>query len=568
MAFCPAVEHTVDFARIEALPRRTLTQADADRWASILTEELRVPGARVSLLPWQAMSLFEILSAGGGFLALPVGSGKTLIGPLGAVLCGAKRAVQFVPASLRTKTWADFGSYYGKWKLPHGGMQVASYQSLVGERGRNYLEAWQPDYIDLDEADEIANYHTAACRVLDRYIRARRAANKPLIVVAKTGTPARKSILGYWHHLVWALDRGAPVPLNRAEAETWGAAIDEIGDALGRPPPGPLGATLAEARANYLRRLYETPGAVIVDGDPCSAPITISVTPAREDATLNAAFESFLTDMVNPGGIPVTDPLSRYLLDGQLGCGLYSYWDPPPPAAWVHARRESAKFAREKIIDSTRSNQPLDTEGQVFRAYRGHPTVEDWLAIRDTFRETTKVKWLAESTIDSVRDWVTAERAPGIVWCGSVEFGQLCATRLRLPYYGRLGACESDPGRPGLHAIKGDETIVASWQANKKGFNLQAYGRMLVVMPPSSAKWLEQLFGRAHRFGRTDEVRITILATSGATYDLLDTARREAQYARETTGLTQKLLRADIQLTRPKVTPANEFRWARKGSNG
>jgi hypothetical protein len=42
----------------------------------------------------------------------------------------------------------------------------------------------------------------------------------------------------------------------------------------------------------------------------------------------------------------------------------------------------------------------------------------------------------------------------------------------------------------------------------------------------------------------------------------------EAAYVRSTVGLTQKALRADVQRDQPRVTPANEFRWARASRRG
>ena len=558
----PAVRYTEEFRRIEALPRRQLTQADADAWAEVLTPVLRERGATCRLRPWQALSIAEVLEAGGGFLALPVGVGKTLLGPAIALQCGARRPLQIVPAALREKTYADFGSYRGQWKQAKHPIRVVSREELALERFKTFLDEYQPDLIDIDEADDFSNPKSAAVRVIDRYVMARRDAGKKLIVVAKTGTPSRKSIMNYWHLMCWCLGDKAPVPLDESEAQLWADAIDDRSEYYRRPDPGPLGDDVQEARAWYLRRLAETPGVVIVDGDSCSAPLTINLRCAFDDAKIDKAFTSFLEDEENPGGIPVTDPLSRNLLEGQVGCGLYSYWDPPPPAPWVAARRASARFARDVIDRTTRTAHPLDTEGQVFRQYREHPVVEAWLNVRDTFKETTRVKWISDASVRTAVAWLRESSDPAIVWCGFVEFGRAVAQASGCPYYGRLGKCETDPGRPGLHAVSGNHSIVASWQANKKGFNLQAFGRMAIFAPPPSAKWLEQVFGRAHRAGRDAPVVVDIFATSGGTFDAFDSAIREARFAKSTIGLTQKLLRAEVTREKPVVTRSNEYRWA------
>jgi hypothetical protein len=83
-------------------------------------------------------------------------------------------------------------------------------------------------------------------------------------------------------------------------------------------------------------------------------------------------------------------------------------------------------------------------------------------------------------------------------------------------------------------------------------------------MPPQSAKYLEQVFGRSHRQGQTAPVVVDVLATSGGTFDAFDAAVAEAGFGRETIGTTQKILRADIQRDVPTLTKSNRFRWARK----
>jgi hypothetical protein len=51
------------------------------------------------------------------------------------------------------------------------------------------------------------------------------AARDSVRVCAFTGTPSRKSIMNYWHHLCWCLREGAPVPLSETEATEWGLAL-------------------------------------------------------------------------------------------------------------------------------------------------------------------------------------------------------------------------------------------------------------------------------------------------------------------------------------------------------
>ena len=550
----PAVAHSREFERVRDLPRRALDLETAREWAAFLTPRFALrPGAE--LRPWQAQSIADAVQCGGAWLALPVGQGKTLITWLLPTAMQAERTLLIVPGSLAAKTYADFASYVDTWRAPTRPIRIETREKLATVGGAEMLDAYQPDLIIIDEADDLSNARSAAARRIDRYVR-----KHDVRVVAMTGTPARKSIMGYWHIVAWCLGDGAPLPLVESEARMWALALDEHNGR--RPGLGPLGATVREARAWYRRRLTETAGVVVVDDDSCTAPLTVRVRLAREDAVLDAAFARFLVELETPGGIPISDPLSRWLLDSQLGLGLYTRWNPPPPDRWRNARRNVARFVREQIDASTRSDHPLDTEAQVLRRFASHPIVREWLTVKPTFAGTTETVWISRSALDSCLDWLRelrAEGMPGIVWCGSVDFGRALAREAGLQYYGQRGQSESGGA---LHTAPVGESLVASWGANKKGFNLQAWPRQLITMPPQSAKWLEQIFGRSHRSGQDEHVIVDVLATSGGTLDAFEAAIAEASNVRATVSLTQKLLRADIVRARPRITAENEFRWA------
>lgn len=554
----PEVQCTQDFERVRDLPRRRLDPDVAAEWAADLTPMLRAPGSARTLQPWQAWSLVEIVQNGGAFLALPVGAGKTDITFLAPTMLQSLRSVVIVPgAGLRDKTNYEFGLLRSEWIEPPTPTKVVTWQELTVESAADYFERTQPQLIMIDEADEAANPDASWVRRIDRYV----LAHPEVVVVLLTGTPGRKSIMNYWHLLGWALRERMPMPLSRVEAQTWALAIDEARRRnQSRVRPGVLGGTVELARAWYRTRLAETPGVVIVDGDSCAAPLTLRVRLAAEDPGMDAVFQKFLTDNEAPGGEVVMDPLSRWRVDGQLGCGMVLYYDPAPPPEWRLAARAMGAFTRERIAHSTRSRTPLDTEGMVINRYRDHPVVREWLRVKDTFKGVTKARWFSDSTIYSAQQWLAESDAPGIIWTGCVEFAESLAIATRLSYYGPKGRDQA--GRR-LHVADPSQNIICSWNANKKGFNLQPWTRQLLVMPPSSAKWLEQVFGRSHRGGQENAVTIDFLATSGATLDLFETAIGEAGFARETIGMTQKILRANIVRAAPRVTDSNRFRWAR-----
>lgn len=562
----PEVRDSADFRRVEALPRRELDMALAAEYARELTALFRVPGStHPDLKAVQGIALVETYENRGGFLSLSVGAGKTLVTFLLATVLGCRRPLLVVPgAGLRDKTQHEFGKLRRDWREGPP-IKVVAWQELTSDAASAFFGAMRPDLIMLDEGDEGSNPDASWTRRIDRHV----LAYPDTIVVILTGTPGRKSIMDYWHLLGWALRERAPVPMNRTEANSWALALDE---SRGRNPqrfkPGVLGADLESARAWYQRRLAETPGVVIVDGDSCDAPLTLRVRIAREDPRLDHEFRLFLHgDIANgraaletPDGIPVSDPLSRWRMDGQLSCGLFLRWNPRPPEEWRLARKAVAKFVRDRIAQSASWQKPLDTELQVLRKYREHPVVAAWMAVRDTFKPNTEAVWVSDSVIHSAIDWLRESDAPGIIWTGCVEFAHALAHASRLSYYGAQG--RDQYGRQ-LHVADPGRSLIASWYACKRGYNLQPWTRQLFVMPPPSAKWLEQCLGRSHRRGQEKPVTVDWLATSGATLDLLDTVIREAAFAQETIGMTQKILRADIERVEPRLTQQNKYRWGR-----
>jgi hypothetical protein len=468
----------------------------------------------------------------------------------------AERALVIVPGSLVAKTTAAFATLAQSWAKPRP-YRVISKESLQVESGAQYLDHYQPDLIVIDESDTLSNYRAAAPARIDRHL-----IGRPHVrVVAMTGTPARKSIMGYWHILWWCLRLtagGAPMPESHDEASMWALALD---DHKGRRPAfGPLGTTLDNAREWYRRRLVETPGVVIVDEDSCDAPLTIRLRIAREDPMLDQVYERFLVEMENPAGMPVSDPFSRWRLDGQLGLGLYSRWNPPPPDAWYEARRNVARFVRNQVENSRYSHRPLDTEAQVLNRYPSAPVVTHWREIKPTFEGVTETVWLSRSGIDSCLDWLRATELDGrigIIWSGSVAFGRALAREADLEYYG------SGDGARLLHAPT-TRSLVASYSANMRGFDMQPWTRQLIAMPPQSGKLLEQIFGRSHRRGQDSAVIVDVLVTSGGTLDLVEAALSESTKVRDVDSLTQKIMRADIVRATPNRTERNKFRWARK----
>lgn len=561
--FIRAVRQTTDLQRIKSLPRRKLTLAYAEKQAAHFTRELALNDG-FSFKPWQGASLAEAVRTGNGAcLWLPVGLGKTAIAETLPVVLKAKKAVLLMNASLEEKTFKDRRALRQVLRIANPPARIITRESLALEANAYLLDQIDPDLIIIDESDEFSNFDASATQRIHRFWVKRAKAGRPVKVVSMTGTPSRRSIMAVWHHLIWCLGDMAPVPLQRSDAEQWAAALDDAVPRQGfRPGPGALGDTLDEARTWYLERLRQTPGVVIVNEDSAGdVPLHVGIELAPDCPKIEAAFDDLRMFWRSPSGEEVSDPLSLARIEGQIGCGLVSYYEPPPPQRWRDARSGVAKFIRERITQTRHAQRPLDTDAQVMRAHPEHPAVIEWKEVKPVYDplKHTKVRWISDVTLRWAAEWLTSTKEPSILWCGSVEFSDKLSKLVRLPYYGPKGR-EVRSGR-GLHDADPKRSMVCSWHANKRGFNLQAWRRNGVIMPPQSAKYLEQMFGRAHRQGQTEAVHWTILATSGGTLDSFAAAMGEAAFVAETTGIEQKLLRAEIA---ELPVPPKTLRWVTK----
>lgn len=563
----PSVQHTVDFNRVRDLPRRVLNEADADAWAEVFTDQLRAPGSRAALRRWQGQCFAEAVENLGGFFVLPVGFGKTPLSYLLGHALKGKRVLLVLPANMikSGKTGHDFRSYVGQWQTPDPLPWPVSREWLALEDNAKFLETFQPDVIVIDESDELANFDSATAQRLERYIMPR--TREECAVFCMSGTPSRNSIMAYWHLLRWCLRDAAPVPRTKGEAVKWALAIDQVKnrDDASRMQPGPLGETRKEAVRWFRDRLQQTPGVVIIDGDSAGdVPLTIRQRLPRECPKIDEAFKAFNLKQQDPDGYTVADPLGRWRLDGFLGVGMFPRYKKRPPAEWIEVRKERGQAYAElcrKVIRATRGKRrdPADTERQVRAKLPNHPVILAWDEVKED-PYPKEVIWLSASGLDTAIAWLHEAPTPGIIWCGSVEFAKELARRTRLSYYGREG---KDQHGNGLHAAPPGKSFIASWNANKKGFNLQPWKRCAVFIPPSSAKWAEQLMGRNHRAGATTEVVWDWFMTSGARLDAFESTVDEARFARDSVGPRQKILRATIQRVRPVKNARNRYRWAR-----
>ncbi len=549
------IQVTRDLLRVRAIPRRELSREIGEQRARELTPLLKRPGSDCHLKPWQGLCLWEALEQRGLYAELPVGQGKTLLFWLLAIVLDAENPVLVVPPSVVADTYALFARYHQIWKSPSPPPRIITYHSLTQEENfrvaepgcepiPNLFERLGPDLLMFDECHNLRNQDRSAPIRIGRYV----DAEAPMVVCA-TGTGSRSTIKNYSHQLVWCLRDNAPVPLDPDETDAWAAALDDKLPRFGeRPLPGAL-LTLGEhastesdlqnARDAFCDRLVHTPGVVIVSEDSCDEPMTIRLCAAPEDPIIDAHFDLFRKTGEMPDGWIVEDVFAVDAHATWLGAGFQYVPVPRPPDEYREAHNAWAKFVRAVIQGR---EEGLDTPGQVERAYPHHPLLQQW---KEVEKRTPKFKsvpaWYSGSVVFAAAAW--AREHVGIVWCMHTAVAEALAEVTELPYYAAKGL--EVKSRKHIKDDPGTRSVIASFDANYTGRNLQAFNRGLLIGCTTSALEFEQWLGRIHRGEQESPCHWDIMFTSSESRDAFYSVLREANFVHTTKRVEQKVLRAD-----------------------
>lgn len=545
----PAVGRSAEYERIAALPRRAYSADQADALADLLTERLRQPDGKARLLPIQALALAEALRVGGLFGPIAAGAGKTLISLLLPIFLRSNRPLLVVPASLARKTVAERSAYAQAWQIPEF-MRVVSYEKISVVSGKTLLEDYQPDAVIFDEAHRLKNAQAAVTRRVKRFLR-----DHPSVkVAAMSGTMTGRSLREYAHIAAWCL-RHSPVPTSWADLEEWAAALDErVGDGRRRSPGVLLelcddderamaraGESLRAARCAYRRRLTDTPGVIATSESAIGTGLEITTRDLDAPSACVDAIAALRASWELPDGEVFADAPSLWRHARTLALGWYYRWTEPAPRDWLDARRAWAAFCRETIAHS---RGHYDSELEVAQACeRGALPAHEhaaWVAVRDSFRPVTEPVWISDWAVERACSWA---RESGLVWCEHTAFGQRCAERSGIPYYG-ADALDRRTGR-GIESHRKGSAFV-SRASLSTGQNLQdRWHRNLFVCPPPNNESLEQALARTHRQGQdADTVEAEIWITCKESVDALDRILAQAEYARDSLLGAQRALLA------------------------
>jgi len=541
------VRRTMDFLRIEALPRRTSFVDHSEA----LTLALKTPNGTEKLWVDQAWALCEMVEKRGLVANIEAGGGKTIISYLAPVVLQARRPLLLIPASLREKTLRTSIPKWAQHFRLHPELRVLSYEQLSQVGQANYLHDLLPDLIIGDECHRIRNKGSAVSRRVFRYFE-----DFPdTMGVWLSGTTTRRSVRDYAPILQLALGEGSPVPIRYTDLEDFADALDEGVDDDCRPAPGALLDLCAPGeniRQGFRRRLLETEGYVATASPAVSTSLRVFEREVVVPQAVSAAFSKLRRTWCTPGGETIITALDFARHAKELALGFYYRWKWPNDVVdfeWLAARKEWRQFVRACIADG----RAYDSELQVARACIAgkvdRKCYDAWKAIRKRSNPETEAVWVSDYMVQEALKWM--KTGPGIVWvehnamADALRAHALTGGGVVAGGYGCFGAGEND-----ISQEDGERSVVASIRAHGTGKDLQMFSRALYIAVPGSGVAWEQSLARLHRPGQeADEVENEVFLQCVELWNAFDQARRDATYIEQTTGQKQRLLFADVVVT-------------------
>jgi hypothetical protein len=572
------IEHTPEFERIRLLPwhdwEREILYNDRHLRLSSM---LKTPYGTMALFPIQAAALIAIHDHGGAFLPIPVGEGKTIVSFLAGRMLNAQRPALLIPAALRRKTYREFQTLYKHWFAPVVFMRekdfdkcVFNYEGLSRASGKDALHAYKPDVIIADEAHLLKNRDAACTRVVERFM----YENPETRFVAMSGSMTSRSILDYWHIMMWCLREKMPLPRYSSEVERWADALDEKKAILVNRPDAKIFTQflraedwssmgvineyadephLRAARIGFRNRLLSAPGIVQTKDERLGVSLIMKRAHIDPGKMANNWLAVLRVTKKTPNGEDLNLPTEIWRMARELACGFWYRWDPPPPQDWLAARRAWGWYERQILLrdglfyaqyKELRCDSPFQLASAIVQGRIENPGVcrayFDWAAIRDSYKHDVIAEWIDDGVLNFAAEWL--EREKGIVWTEHRAFGEKLSAITGVGFCSEEGLdaqgkmIEDYDGRP----------VIASVQANHRGRNLQAWCRNLgVTFPPNGAR-MEQLLGRTHRSGqKANTVYFDWVDACEEQSEGFRQLLADARYIEDTWGKKQKVNFAD-----------------------
>lgn len=501
---------------------------------------------------------------------------NTLITLLAPTLIGAERPLLLVPGSLRQKTINDSKRYRAEGWLVHPRIELVSYEQV--SRNPELLLSIAPDAMFCDEVQALKNVKAGVTRRVAKYMKLHSATK----FMGLSGTVSTRSLLEFWHLLMWALRPNLmPIPRNYGEAQEWALAVDEKIEEHARMAPGALITVLGKgievpsdtpehlrelvhARMSVKRRLHETAGFMHTSQLSCDASASMEIIHPPKSAIIDNSIQELRAQLAlsqeDEHGELLLRPADVWAKARMKAQGFDYEWSPPPPDEWRERRRYWHKLIRWALEAHGRTlDTPMDVAKAIDRGILDKPfdvspdpekpdprlpkdILGAWRAIAPTYKYELIPHWFDESRVRWVaQKYLVDESEPWIVWVEHIAVGRKLAEISGRPFHHSKGIDQW-----GRHIESARGPIIASVDANHRGMNLQQYCRNFIMSAEPTGKTWEQLFGRTHRQGQLeDHVYYEILEACDEHRQGLAQVLAEAHYARQTLGTPQILLLAD-----------------------
>lgn len=424
---------------------------------------------------------------------------------LALAVIGGARPLIFTEASNIRQMTDDLERFRLHWQIPSR-YRLESYETLGPDSGAHLLTDYKPTCLILDESQKVkAVKESSRARRVDRW----RLANPDVPLLALSGSPGDQ-FATYAHMLLWAApdlraDRGGPIPVDD-DGRPAGRAFKEFCKRLEED----------EAFHEHVWGIIRANPRVVISAETYTdKPLHISHRILPTPPEMIPHWERLRSVGEAPDGWKLDSGIGeQWMLARCFSNGMYYEHVPRPPVPYLEARKAWFGFCNALIEDEHAAGGPWDTPGQIAKAVLAgrlpNGPLQQWLAVRDTYKPVTTTTWLSRAALEYAKEWgarnaALAKKSSGgcIIWVEQIGVGEELARMTGWPYYGsgaknQKGGHISQLCRPTTGQIM--PVIICSVKSCGTGKNLQyRYNRNLFMSPPSNNDACEQWFGRTHR---------------------------------------------------------------------
>lgn len=534
----PPVVNSLELRRILSLPRRDLLEDPV--LTKAVTEYFKTKEGQHSLRWIQAAALKEAAEANGLFGLIGVGWGKTLITLLLPVAMDSERSVLLLPSQLMKKTLSEIESFYSKhFDLPLDRLKIHSYEQLSSAKTADLLYEVKPDLIILDEAHCLKNPSTARGKRFKRFM----GEHPTCRLVALSGTMITRRVSECAYLCEYALGKNSPLPRGYRELQDWGGALDV--DPIDPRSPGALSKFCnpgETTRQGFWRRMAQTKGCIVTQTKGFEGSILMQERrPKIPKAVLEIRKKAAETWEIGEEIITAATHYARVMR--QLAQGYYLKWDWPNgrDEEWLEKRKNWHKelqyFLRyrsraglDSVLLVRNAVKRGDIKGDIQVAWR------EWSKVEHRPEPTTVPVWIDDFLVKDAIRWAQKQKTRTIIWVDRSLAVEQAFRSCGLPVYGS-GNDANEANEP---------IIVCGVRSQGTGKNLQyRYNKNLLFTMISSGGVLEQLIGRTHREGQSEDcVEIHWNGHTEEMQKAFESAKTDAEAMQEG-GREQKFLLAN-----------------------